>query len=62
MAKRNNGRFIEIHDESIKRHHISIIIDRVTGVQYLSNKYDRGVGVTVLVDQNGKPLLYEDAK
>ena len=32
-----------------------IIVDKETGVLYLK----RGYGLTVLLDKNGKPLLYE---
>ena len=34
-----------------------VIEDTETGVQYLYVSFGRGGGVTVLVDQDGKPLL-----
>jgi len=38
-----------------------IIVDKKTGVQYLYiNEAYNGSGVTVIVDENGKPLLEKD--
>lgn len=34
-----------------------IIVDKVTGVQYLLAHWTNVGGLTVLVDQDGKPLL-----
>ena len=36
-----------------------VIVDRETGVQYLYAYRNGGVGMTVLVDADGKPLLAE---
>ena len=64
----DNDRFILIHENDLDQNSghpfvnagfARIIVDTVTGVQYLSNKVGSGNGLTVLVDQNGKPLLYE---
>lgn len=39
--------------------YISVVIDNDTGVQYLCvNRH----GITVLVDQNGNPIIYSDSK
>lgn len=35
---------------------VEIIRDKQTGVMYLARLVDRGVGLTVLVDRDGKPL------
>lgn len=64
-----NERFICVHkqlngsfgaSETVK-----IVVDRETGVQYLwyaSKIMNAGMGgLTVLVDQNGKPLLYKES-
>lgn len=39
---------------------IKIITDTETGVCYLSVKRGYGVGLTVLVDETGRPVLQED--
>ena len=36
-----------------------VILDKMTGVQYLSYITSSGAGLTILVDQEGKPLLYQ---
>ena len=48
-------RFENIYSETLGS--ISIYVDRETGVQYLCVSGPVGSGVTVLVDQEGKPLL-----
>lgn len=37
-----------------------IIVDKETGVQYLYRKFMNSGGLTVLLDETGKPLLYEE--
>ena len=37
-----------------------VIVDTETGVQYLYRKYMNSGGLTVLFDETGKPLLYEE--
>ena len=57
----------EIEEEKLKYDFTSlslgdgvvVIIDEKTGVQYLFVKYSYGAGLTILVDADGKPLLYE---
>lgn len=54
----NNSRFIEIYDGG--NYSVKILYDRTTKVQYVS--YINGHGgtaLTVLVDAEGKPLLYK---
>jgi len=35
----------------------SVIVDTTTGVNYLFVEHGYGAGLTVLVDENGKPLV-----
>ncbi|MBE6989969.1 MAG: hypothetical protein E7426_04400 [Ruminococcaceae bacterium] len=39
-----------------------IWVDRETGVQYLWHADGYGGGLTVMVDAEGKPLLYRESK
>ena len=39
-----------------------IILDKNTGVQYLFRKYMNSGGMCILVDSDGKPLLYEESE
>ena len=48
-------RFEKIYSEALG--FVNIYVDRETGVQYLCVSGVGGSGVTVLVDQEGKPLL-----
>ena len=65
-----NDRFIYVYQQQkgvfSPEAGIKIIVDRATGVQYLwhaSQAAHTGMGgLTVLVDQNGKPLLYQPPK
>lgn len=41
---------------------VHIIVDRETGVMYLLNDIANGGGVTVMVDENGKPMIWEEQK
>ncbi|MFD1671338.1 DUF6440 family protein [Agrilactobacillus yilanensis] len=41
---------------------VNIVTDTTTGVQYLVATSTGGVGLTVLVDQNGKPLLADQSE
>ena len=36
-----------------------ILVDKETRVMYLFVKYGYGAGLTVMVDEEGKPMLYE---
>jgi len=41
---------------------IEVITDTETGVQYLFFSINRGAGLTLLVDREGKPLINENYK
>ncbi|CAB1249652.1 DUF6440 family protein [Clostridium sp. MT-14] len=53
----------EINDGSINGMTISTLVDKSTRVMYLqTEKYSDGyaIGLQVLVDKDGKPLIYDD--
>ncbi len=59
MAKnKNDRRFVQVLEESSLLSCTSILADTQTGVQYLYHGSGNGGGMTVLVDSEGKPLLY----
>lgn len=37
----------------------NVYVDSVTGVCYLQYSYGYGGGITVMMDANGKPLIYK---
>lgn len=51
----SNDRFILVQDES----GLKIYCDKKTKVMYLVKSVYKGGGITLLVDADGKPLLYE---
>ncbi len=55
MAK---NRFVETYSQGVINV-IKVIVDTETGVNYLMGSHDKriGTGMTVLVDQNGKPIV-----
>ena len=55
MAK---DRFVEVYNQGIVNV-ARIIVDTETGVNYLLASHNKanGTGLTVLVDQNGKPVV-----
>lgn len=55
MAK---DRFVEIYNQGIVNV-TRIIVDTETGVNYLMASHNKanGTGLTILVDQNGKPIV-----
>ena len=57
MAKKDN-RFIRVLDEGGLLGGSEIWVDTQTGVQYLFHFDGSAAGLTVLVDAEGKPLLY----
>lgn len=57
MANQNEDRFVLVYKQE-KEPFTKVFVDRATGVQYLSDQVFHGNGLTILVDQNGKPLLY----
>ena len=55
------GRRFEIrHESSEGSGMIRIIVDRETGVNYLAYSTAEGVGLTVLVDAEGKPVVTKE--
>lgn len=54
-VKASNDRFILVQDES----DLEIYCDKKTKVMYLVKSVYKGGGITLLVDADGKPLLYE---
>lgn len=58
-----HGRFsIDECDELVLDVDTKVIKDNATGVRYLYVADDQGSGLTVLVDQDGKPLMEEGDK
>ncbi len=58
MAKKEQDRFIKVLEESGFITSSEIWVDTQTGVQYLYHASGNSGGLTVLVDADGKPLLY----
>lgn len=55
----NESRFFEISEEDC----FIIVYDKTTGVEYAVSESPYNYGtVTLLVDTDGKPLIYEGAK
>ena len=54
MAKKQE-RFIRIHSENMGSE--QIIVDRLTGVNYLFVQNGYAGGLTVLLDRNGNPVV-----
>ena len=53
---------VVVQDEFTSRKgdpNIFIIVHKETKVQYLFVKHGYGAGLTIMVDESGKPLLYE---
>ena len=57
MAKKET-RFIKVLEEGGFLGSSEVWVDTQTGVQYLYHAADNSGGLTVLVDAEGKPLLY----
>lgn len=57
MAKRKD-RFVEVYSQGIMNV-AKIIVDTETGVNYLLASHDLrvGTGLTVMMDQDGKPVV-----
>ena len=58
MAKKGNERFVKVLDESGIITCSEVWVDTQTGVQYLYHASGNSGGMTVLVDAEGRPLLY----
>ena len=54
MAKKEE-RFVKIHSEAMGGR--MILVDKVTGVNYLFHSTGYAGGMTVLVDREGKPVI-----
>lgn len=52
-----SDRFVEVY----AGHYQKVIVDKETGVCYLWHTYGYGGGLTVLLDEDGSPLTYEEA-
>ena len=65
MAKNyDDGRFVSVYQNANIMSGASsgatrVLVDRTTGVQYILHSWGNTAGLTILVDQNGKPLLYQ---
>ena len=57
MAKKDS-RFVKVLEDSGFISSSEIWVDTQTGVQYLFHFTGNAAGLTVLVDAEGKPLLY----
>ncbi len=53
-----NDRFVEVYSQGLLNV-AKILVDTETGVNYLMGSHDLrvGTGLTVLVDQDGKPVV-----
>lgn len=54
-----NKRFEEVYKQG-KLKIVKVIRDNETGVLYMLHQEGYGAGLTVMVDQDGKPLIDED--
>ncbi len=54
----NNDRFAIVYSSGDYMNNMTIYVDRVTGVCYLWHQAIEAGGLTVLLDQNGKPVNY----
>lgn len=55
-------RFIVTENSDSFSTRLRVIVDTKTGVQYLYAGMGYGGGVTVLVDENGKPIIAKEYK
>ena len=53
----DNPRFVVVHTESTMITKTQILVDKVTGVNYLWHAEGYGGGLTVLLDKDGKPVV-----
>ena len=55
----NQSRFIKLGSERVSLgESVKILVDTKTGVQYLFCQCGYSGGLTVMVDREGKPLIY----
>lgn len=55
----DGGRFKLVEDSAKNRNGYIILVDKETRVMYLLVVYANGAGLEVMVDEEGKPMLYE---
>ena len=55
----NTDRFYYIKDSSDGLSYNDIIVDKTTGVMYLFHGVGNNGGLTIMVDTEGKPLIYD---
>jgi len=61
--KDKSERFVAVSRQHIKKSDsVDVLVDTMTGVQYLYAWCGSGAGITVLVDEDGKPLVSEELK
>lgn len=53
-----NERFIQVYNQYSVNDRFRIYYDKETKVMYLVSDIYKGGGITVLVDKDGKPLIY----
>ena len=58
MAKKKDARFTKVLEEGCLLGGSEIWVDTQTGVLYLYHAVGNSGGLTLLVDAEGKPLLY----
>jgi len=46
-----------LHEYTSNLHLVTVVRDKQTGVQYLIAGNTTGIGITVMVDKDGKPLV-----
>ena len=61
-SKQQKKRFSLVSYEKVQYDGLLIISDNQTGVMYLVYDGDKQGGITVLVDADGKPLIWEGDK
>lgn len=55
-----NSKRFEVIEKQGKMEVFQVIRDNQTGVLYMSHSAGYGLGLTAMVDQDGKPLVDED--
>lgn len=55
----DGGKFKLIDNANLNTDGYFILVDKETRVMYLFVKYGYGAGLEVMVDEEGKPMLYE---
>ena len=59
MAKKKDERFIKVYSQSggFSGNHMSVYVDRETGVNYLFRSAGYAGGITPLLDADGNPVI-----